>query len=240
MMTSAPTNQASAVGPRARRFRGIGASIRARSTMIGFCAFACASSIGIPDIARSETPNAAIKVYTALPVARPDYPAPKKTKRLLFYVQRSLNANTVVYEANLKPNGDYDRDKPLLIRWRSFATSGNLNELSWLEKWVYGVTVKRGDRSTNHMRIHMTTYPERTATIGIDKSGAPIATLRVGKYTVKMIYIFVQLKNKRFIPSIEYVDIVGQDLASGAYIRERVRTSSWKYAPGDDDIVNTR
>ncbi|MCZ6665789.1 MAG: DUF4833 domain-containing protein [Gammaproteobacteria bacterium] len=202
-----------------------------------FLGIVFASAIAMPDPARSETSNPAIMVYSALPVSRPKYSVPEKTKRLLFYVQRSMNANTVVYEANLRSNGDYDREKPVLVRWRRFASNGVAKKLSLLENWAYGITVNAGDGSKKSLRVHITSYPYRSVKIGIDKSGVPIATLRAGKHRIKLIYVFVQLKKSLLIPLIEYVDIFGQDLATGAYIRERIGNNSRKHSPVN---VNTR
>ena len=52
-----------------------------------------------------------------LPRLRPEFQTPGEPNQL-FYVQRSVNANTVVYAARLDARGDFDSREPVEGFWR--------------------------------------------------------------------------------------------------------------------------
>ncbi|MGE5424413.1 MAG: DUF4833 domain-containing protein, partial [Syntrophothermus sp.] len=53
-----------------------------------------------------------------------DYPVPKRDKKLLFYVQRTHNRNTIIYELNLNSNGKPDKEDPLVPSWIRYEEGG--------------------------------------------------------------------------------------------------------------------
>lgn len=52
------------------------------------------------------------------------YPTPPVNDEMLFYIQRNLNLNTVVYEINRLPEGRINEDFPLKIYWIKYALNG--------------------------------------------------------------------------------------------------------------------
>ncbi len=61
----------------------------------------------------------------------------------LFVIERSQNANTVVYDLRLEANGTPPRKHPIDAYWMRYASSGERMELRWLEKrMAYGVKIK--------------------------------------------------------------------------------------------------
>src|SRR3954471_21247017 len=58
----------------------------------------------------------------------------------LFYVQRSPNANTVVYAARLDAKGNFDSRAPVEAFWRKFNIDGSKQGLNFIERMMaYGV-----------------------------------------------------------------------------------------------------
>src|ERR1700741_2751609 len=62
-----------------------------------------------------------------------DFPIPPQTKSMLFYIQRSTNSNTIIYDANIK-NGKIDADKALNIYWIRYTEKNQKKELNYLER----------------------------------------------------------------------------------------------------------
>ena len=58
-----------------------------------------------------------------LPAAAESFPVPVD-ENLIFYVQRSLNSNTIVYTARLDGDGKLDAKRPVDVFWRRFNDDG--------------------------------------------------------------------------------------------------------------------
>jgi hypothetical protein len=74
----------------------------------------------------------------ALPLER--FPIPPASANRLFYIQRSSNANTVVYDANFLPNKSLNPSQPVHTYWIRFADNGQKEELNFIQRTLaYGL-----------------------------------------------------------------------------------------------------
>ena len=163
-----------------------------------------------------------ITVFDHLPVGRGDTPVPTD-KDLLFYIQRSLNPNTVVYVAKRKPTGEFVAKKPIDVFWRRFASDGKRSKLTYIERTMaFGVVSKSSNRSEEAFRANLVSYPAKKGILKLDGANKPVIETMLGKHKVRLIYAYIQLKGNDVIPKIVYVDVIGQDVQSGKYIRRRV------------------
>src|SRR5689334_9174796 len=64
---------------------------------------------------------------------RPEFKVPDEPNQL-FYVQRSPNANTVVYAAKLDAKGNFDSRAPVEAFWRKFNIDGSKRSLNFIER----------------------------------------------------------------------------------------------------------
>ena len=71
------------------------------------------------------TPQAATSNEVVVGAPRPDYPVPPTSDKHLFYLQRSTNANTVVYDANFSGSGRLDHFRPVTVYWLRYHTTGD-------------------------------------------------------------------------------------------------------------------
>jgi Domain of unknown function (DUF4833) len=68
------------------------------------------------------------------------FPVPPHSKRSLFYIHRSTNPNTVVYEVNLNANNTIDAKEPVTVYWIRYGEKGQQRGLNYLERtFAYGV-----------------------------------------------------------------------------------------------------
>lgn len=90
-------------------------------------------------------------------------PRPKQTE-LLFYIERTMNANKLYYEANIDSSGRIDPREPVRAYWIMWAKdpSGQTTEdMNFIERTkVYGFNIKP-DPSGQHYNMTLKPFKER-------------------------------------------------------------------------------
>ncbi len=151
-----------------------------------------------------------------------DFPVPPQTKTMLFYIQRNMNSNTIVYDANIK-DGKIDPDKALNIYWIRYTEKSQKKDLGYLERVLaYGAEAKATDYDKDVYIIHFAASKKRTATFFIDESGQAIALMNINGKKSRLSKIFVQAEETSWLPKVKYVDITGSDLQTGVKVVERI------------------
>ena len=152
---------------------------------------------------------------------RPEFKRPDEPNQL-FYVQRSPNANTVVYTAKLDNNGAIQRDNPVEAFWRKFNIDGSKQPLNFIERMMaYGV---RTAPVTSGAPITFTiaALPERKLTLSLGAGKRPQALMQIGTRTVKVAYVYLHVVEGGLMPSVPEMDIFGTDIASGKTVHEHL------------------
>src|SRR5476649_515910 len=81
------------------------------------------------------------------------FPVPRGNPRQLFFLQRSQNTNTVVYELNIK-NGILDSIAPVHIFWICYAEKSQKEELTNLQRQhAYGLMVTYISKDNYELRF---------------------------------------------------------------------------------------
>lgn len=149
-----------------------------------------------------------------------DFPKPPHTKERLFYLQRNLNENTVVYDVNLQANGEIDSDKPVSVYWRRYAGNGEKLHLKWIEKkFAYGYNSKKrkdGDGYT----VKLVAYDDRYIHVKKDGDGY-IALLKINGKIAQLTNLYVYAVESTLWPDVKHIDIFGKDLNTGEVVYER-------------------
>ena len=152
---------------------------------------------------------------------RPEFKIPDEPGQL-FYVQRSPNANTVIYVARLDAQGNFDSREPVDAFWRKFNIDGSRQPLNFIERMMaYGVTVD-ARRAGQPITFTIAALPERKLTLGLDAQHRPEARMQIGNHTVKVAYVYLQVVDGGLVPSVPSLDIMGTDIASGKAIHEHL------------------
>jgi len=152
---------------------------------------------------------------------RPEFKTPDEPNQL-FYVQRSPNANSVVYAAKLDAKGEIDRRDPVEAFWRKFNIDGAKVGLNFIERaMAYGVKV---DHVTDGKPVTFTiaALPERKLTLTMDAQHHPQALMQIGGKSVKVAYVYLQVVEGGLMPSVPSLDVLGTDIASGKAIHEHL------------------
>jgi hypothetical protein len=152
---------------------------------------------------------------------RPEFKVPDEPNQL-FYVQRSPNANTVVYAARLDAKGELDSRSPVDAFWRKFNIDGGRKDLNFAERMMaYGVRLATG-KAGQPVIFTIAALPQRKLTLGWDAQHHPQVTLAVGNRSVKLAYVYLQVEEGGLMPNVPSLDIVGTDIASGKAVREHL------------------
>jgi len=152
--------------------------------------------------------------------AQEEFPVPAGNARQLFYLQRTSNTNTIVYELNYK-KGKLDESNPVHVFWIRYAEQGQRAELSWIQRvFAYGVKVKEMPDSS--YRVRLTSYAGYTMFLkkGADKNYRLYAPIN-GKIML-LNRIFVKITGgSMWSPDIEYFEVSGIDPVTGKPVAER-------------------
>lgn len=156
-----------------------------------------------------------------IPRIRPEFKVPDEPGQL-FYIQRSPNANTVIYAAGLDAAGNLKRDAPVEVFWRKFNIDGSKQPLNFIERMMaYGVKLDR-PAPGQPISFSIAPLPERKLTLSLDGQHRPQALMQIGGHKVKVAYVYLHVVEGGLTPKVPELDIFGTDIASGKAIHEHL------------------
>lgn len=157
--------------------------------------------------------------FLAVAAARAeDYPVPREPNQI-FYVQRSLNPNTVVYAARLQ-NGRLDPKRPVEVYWRRYNDDGERKELSSIEsRFAFGVRAEPVKDQPGTFKVSVVSYPKRAATLRL-VDGVPRLEISVGGVPARLDHAYLEVDDSGSVPSVLRVDLYGFALETGAPVKE--------------------
>lgn len=139
----------------------------------------------------------------------------------LFVVERSSNANVVVYEAPRAPGGVVDPKRPVRGHWRMWAEDGHREELSFIEKRLaYGVDVL-GPTPGGGVEIALKALRDRRIEVRSD-GPCPSALTALGGHESFLRRAFVQIAGGGLIPKVAYLELHGEDTGTREARVERI------------------
>jgi hypothetical protein len=143
---------------------------------------------------------------------------------MLFYLQRSTNANTIIYAANILKPGQIDPKTPLDIFWRVYAGDGHRSGLTFIERTMaYGATPKPVAGRANEFEASIVSLPEIKFRVSVDSAGKPEAIVQLGgKRPARLVYAYLNVDDKGFLPKLIYLDLYGIDKVSGRIVHEHL------------------
>ena len=142
-----------------------------------------------------------------------DFPVPSEPHQI-FFLQRSMNSNTIVYAARLGSDKKLDRRDPIEIFWRRFSHNGENLPITYTERILaFGVRIKPLRNATDAYLVTLVAYPGRSAVLRI-ADGRPQLEGKVAGQDARLISAFLYLDESGRIPRVIKVDLRGEALAS--------------------------
>jgi hypothetical protein len=177
------------------------------------------------DGAAARTLKSSVTELAQIPSLRPEFPVPKEPN-MLFYIQRSVNSNTVIYAARLDAQGRPDRSDPIEVYWRWYNVDGHRKPLNFIERnMAYGVSLDRYARAPNGVAFKVEALPERKLFLQRDSKGGPEALIQIGNHLARLVYVYLQVDDRGWMPDVTSIDLFGVDTMSGKALHEHVARS---------------
>jgi hypothetical protein len=153
------------------------------------------------------------------PAAAEDFPVPQEPNQI-FYVQRSLNSNTIVYTARVNDRGELDPKRPVDVFWRRYNDDGERKDLSAVEsRMAFGIGVEPVPGKTGQFMVRVVSYPRRAALLRM-VDGVPRLETRVAGRPCRLDHAFLAVDESGGIPHVMRVDLYGYPLDGGELVKE--------------------
>ena len=137
----------------------------------------------------------------------------------LFFLERNINTNYVQYDVKLTADGSIDKQDPIDAYWIMRAKDGRREGLTRLErKLAYGYETRIDDRG--NVWVTLVAHRERPLKLARVGNGIRAETQIAGRRAY-LSRLYVQVREGGLIPIVEYVDIYGTDVRTGAALKER-------------------
>jgi hypothetical protein len=128
----------------------------------------------------------------------------------LFTLERSLNRNEVVYDAQLGPKG-FDPRIPIHAYWKMNEKGGAIEELNGIEKSkAYGTQVV--DAQSRQIKFTLSAMPRLiiTAKIGRGPKSVPHAYVNLNDQEVEVRRFYLHLETGGLTPRLKFVVLSGR------------------------------
>ena len=152
------------------------------------------------------------------------YPVPQKTNKLLFYLQRSHNKNTIVYELNTLSDGTVDVKTPIKVSWVRFEEGGKRAEVSFIQRRAFGVKCRLADKSDNSFIVQFNNFNKRDIRLVKTATGTYCALMKIDNETAELEDVFIKAENNAIgLPiSFKYMDVYGISQKDRKPVYERI------------------
>ena len=152
------------------------------------------------------------------------FPTPPNSPIRLFYIQRSSNANTVIYDANLLPNKTLNPRDPVYTYWIRYADKGQKEDLTTIQRTLaYGLYTNPIASEPNTFEGYFLAYRKRKFVVKLDTKGNPIALFPINNKLQILKRVYVSVNETNFMPSVYYIELFGKDPTTGKDVYERFK-----------------
>ncbi len=159
-----------------------------------------------------------------LPKANLDFPHPREQHQV-FFVQRTTNANTIVYVARFDDNGDLNPQNPIDVYWRRFAGTGKIKDLRWYERtFGFGVRTRPLPDSDGY-RVAMNAVKDHPLEL---RQSAPFEAAlwtTQNNRDFRLVYGYLDIDASGMIPKVTSMRLFSTDPETGLYITHNIAVS---------------
>ncbi len=162
-------------------------------------------------------------LFTTLALyAQDKFPVPASDTNQLFYLQRTFNANTIIYKLNYK-NAVLDAEEPIHVYWLRYNEQGQKAELNFFQrKFAYGV--KSTLISKDKYQLHLVSYKKFPMYLIKEANNKYYVYATINQKQAILNRIFVKITGgSLWAPDVEYVEVKGVDPATGKEVMERMK-----------------
>jgi hypothetical protein len=171
-----------------------------------------------------------LPAYQQRPIAKvidvqDTFPVPKRNPKQLFYLQRTANTNTIVYEINEDAKGHLIKDEPVQVYWLRYAEDGAKKELNYIQRvFAYGIKTEKVTDTSYEM--HINSYRKKVLHLirhKADNKYHMFSIINAKMAMLKRIFIRIDPGGSFWKPNVIYIEMKGTDVASGKETMERFK-----------------
>lgn len=170
-----------------------------------------------------------ILAFTCLFVSSPNdnirtnYPTPEKTGERLFFIQRNINQNTIVYDANFDKDGNLNEQAPIDVYWIRFEERGQKMDLRNLERTLaYGIECTKSNNYKNKYKVKIVADKSRELLLEQVAPYKAHVYLKIDNKTSQLDHMYIDADNSGIWPDLKYIELFGKDTATGDKTYEKV------------------
>ena len=148
------------------------------------------------------------------------YPVPQTSDSLLFYIQRNLNLNTVIYQLNLLPDGLINEEFPMHVSWIKYSEQGQVTELKFIQnKLAYGYHSEKICMDT--YQFQMVSRKEHLFFITkIDNQYKVVTKINGSNAILSNIYVYAD--DVGLFPEVRYIEFYGNEITTNFPLYQKV------------------
>jgi len=185
--------------------------------IFSMAAIAVSLLMSAPQATAAQLTSLKVEESARIQAIQPSWKTPKDRGQL-FYLQRSMNSNTVVYRVNFDGNGNIKANDPVTVYWRRFNSDGAAKPLKTIEHLAYGLRTKNTGNGTFTMTLKR--LPQIPMTLRQTGPGKAELTVKIGGKTARAVYAYATLEGSGISQRVSGFSIHGIDPATGRAIKE--------------------
>ncbi len=165
-----------------------------------------------------------VGINLAVAQAQTAYPVPQKTGNMLFYLQRSMNKNTIIFEANILEDDKLSIENPVKMYWIRYEEDSRVANLSLIQRKVFGLRCISIDETKSSFLLLNDRINKLKIIVKKSLSGDYKAYLEINNQTTELERVFIKTgKNGLGIPiSFEYIEVSGKLIENGEKNIEKI------------------
>ncbi len=141
-----------------------------------------------------------------------------------FYLQRSCDINTIVYELNQLPDGRINIEKPIIEYWILYDKGGKRQDFNFIQRRLLGLQSELVDKKKGNFVLQFYCYKKRTLYLMKIENHYKVY-VNINGELAELQKLFIKCENNALgMPIIiDYVEISGKDLKNYNKVFEKIR-----------------
>lgn len=150
-------------------------------------------------------------------------PALPANKNRLFYLQRTIDRNAVIYELNYNDKGQIDEKKPVKVYWLNYTT-GKTSALNFAQnEFAYGIQSELIDAEKKVFLLTIKAYKKTPLYLQPDKNNRYKVYAALNNKPSILTRIIVNITGGTYLkPIVSHIELIGIELKTGNKIVEKV------------------
>jgi len=143
-----------------------------------------------------------------------------QAQQILFTIERSLNADQIVYFLHLDDKGLPEKENPIQVKWLDNEKTGELVPVNWIKKkFGYGIDVLSHEE--NQLTFKFVSYDKKRFLLKKDNNGNYSVFAQINNSMMKIRHIYLDINGGSFWkPNITEVAVLGFNELANTSIKE--------------------